>query len=170
MGATGPTGPTGAGTPGETGPTGPTGRTGPTGATGSTGQGATGATGPMGISAALQVEDNNVVVGTSPTNVSTDLALGPGSYVLSAKLYLVMTGPVDEALVTCGLVSVVSGVVDTTIASAMRNRPAPLGLTATLAVPAQGDTVRVLCTQDDAAAAPRARSVKLIAIQVGDPG
>ena len=43
----------------------------------------------MGISAAFQVEGDNVVVMTSPTNVSGNLVLDPGSYVLSAKLYLV---------------------------------------------------------------------------------
>ena len=123
----------------------------------------------MGISGAFQVEGDNVSVLTSPTNVSGNLVLAPGTYVLSAKLFLV-TDNTGDAVITCGLVSDVSGALDTTNVSAMRNRSVALGLTATLVVGTDGDRVRVRCSHNGDEAVPKAMSVKLIAIQVGGLG
>ena len=120
----------------------------------------------MGISAAFQAEDDDVVVLTTATNVSGNLVLDPGSYALSAKLYI-MNDQNGDAVVTCGLVSAAPVPLDTTVVSVMKNRSVALALATTLDVGASGNTVRVRCIQNNAEAVPKAMSVKLIAIQVG---
>jgi hypothetical protein len=117
------------------------------------------------------VDADGISVGTVATDVSPQIALGSGSYVLSAKLVLV-TQPMDDAsLVTCTVTSAASGAVDSSSATLLKNvRALPVALAGTLEVPIQGDSVRVVCTRLQGMDPPTAKSVKLIALLVGELG
>jgi hypothetical protein len=94
--------------------------------------------------------------------------LAPGRYVLSAKAYFESGGMDDNARVLCELVGTESGMLDATVTFVPKNRPVPLVLASVLDVGDLGDVVRVACSTQDAAT-PTAMSVKLIALQVGEP-
>jgi hypothetical protein len=111
-----------------------------------------------------------VPVTNAATVVSPVLPLDPGSYALSAKLYLVGDPTANPpSLVTCALVNSASLILDSTQASVPRDRSVPVSLAATLEVPDPSDSVRVVCSTGDVAT-PTAVSVKLIALQVGELG
>ena len=171
QGATGPPGPPGAGVEGPTGPTGATGPTGETGATGATGdagaagtQGLPGPAGPPGPSTALRTFQGAVPVGTDPNNATVvSLTLDPGSYALSAKLYVTH----NELLsfdVTCVLDGGGLGQpLDVSRVTVGMNQSQALSL-ASIAEVGSRDTFFVTCVGAQGGAT--ALSIQLIAIRV----
>jgi Collagen triple helix repeat (20 copies) len=156
QGAAGPAGPIGA--RGATGPSGATGAQGPAGATGAIG--ATGATGQAGTSTAFRTFRGATPIEAPDTLVSGVLSLEPGSYVLSAKLYV--THSESTMIVTCMLVGGGPDPLDLTTVTVHMGEFQALSLAGTEVIASPG-TVFVTCTGQTGATA---LSVQLIAIRV----
>jgi Collagen triple helix repeat (20 copies) len=169
IGATGPPGPAGlqgaagsAGPAGARGPTGPSGATGAQGPAGATGAiGATGATGQAGTSTAFRTFRGATPIEAPDTLVSGVLSLEPGSYVLSAKLYVTHSESISMT-VTCMLVGGGPDPLDLTTVTVDMGEFQALSLAGTEVIASPG-TVFVTCTGQTGATA---LSVQLIAIRV----